>query len=268
MESFLGNYKIDDTLWVHAHFRNPSTGGSNEVAWAIAGDPEMYFDILVLDSSSDGVTKLYEDQPMNFWTDPDGEIDNFYIADSGIVLSTANGFAPGNTYAVVIKNSDSGVPAQYTRTFCIDSMKTVIDDTQYIYSTEVADGSVSSVPNSLMGRVYTVEKNQIENISPKLRRILGYLGENCMIDGYVHDDAGNISSCRMRIFDTVANLTAATPWSDTVNDSDPASSLESGEKARCTLSMTHALPRNLRTAYEAEISTDADDQAYDEASAL
>lgn len=60
-------------------------------------------------------------------------------------------------------------------------------------------------------------------------RTLGYLGENTLQDKMVEDDAGNIVSYRLRLFDTKANAEAATVDID-------AAFPQAGERARIAVS--------------------------------
>lgn len=61
------------------------------------------------------------------------------------------------------------------------------------------------------------------------QRILAYLGENLVTDWLQYDDAGNVVSCRLRIFDTRAHAEAAT------FDLPAGSPLEDGELSRAMM---------------------------------
>jgi len=62
-----------------------------------------------------------------------------------------------------------------------------------------------------------------------------------IIDDMSHDNAGNITSMRIRGFDTTAHCTAATL--DIV-------AYEVGENSRFDVTQTHDLPRNLRSSHK------------------
>jgi len=130
---------------------------------------------------------------------------------------------------------------------------------------QVADASVDTeAPNSIMGRLLTCERNQTDLILPRLRRALGLLGEHQKVDGFLYDDDGNITECRIRIFRDNAGANGASLWTDRVNDADPASAMDAGnfELYRYTVTATNLLPRNLRTGYSQVIGiNEADEEA-------
>jgi len=129
---------------------------------------------------------------------------------------------------------------------------------------QVADASVDDeAPNSIMGRLLTCERNQTDLILPRLRRALGLLGEHQKVDGFLYDDDGNITECRIRIFRDNAGANGASLWTDRVNDADPASTMDTGndELYRYTVTATNLLPRNLRTGYSQVIGAEQTDNA-------
>ena len=126
----------------------------------------------------------------------------------------------------------------------------------------VTDNDAQTAPDSLVGRLYTLERNQIEVLMPRLKRTLGLLGEHQVVDGFVYDDDGNITQCRVRIFEDKADAENCNRWTDTLNANDPAGTLQTGEIARYTTIVSNLLPRNLRTLYDQRISADATDNAF------
>lgn len=73
-------------------------------------------------------------------------------------------------------------------------------------------------------------------------RILAYLGENLVTDLLTYDDAGNIVTCRLRIFDTKAHAETC------IFDLPIGSGLEDGELARAQIVQEIDKPTNNRTA--------------------
>ena len=133
----------------------------------------------------------------------------------------------GTKGMVVIKvdNTDTPVTSILLR-FEISRLELALDESGKIIDQQISDGAVSATPNSVMGRAYTVELNQITNISPKLRRLLGYAGENQVLDAVSFDNAGNTTEIRQRIFDTAANAAAAPQsWPMTIADASPRASM-------------------------------------------
>lgn len=118
---------------------------------------------------------------------------------------------------------------------------------------EIADTLLNVTgKNSVLGRLYTVEKNQTDVLMPRLRRALGLLGEYQVADAFVYDDDGNITKCRIRIFSGQSQADSAPVWLDTDNETDdvPAAvQTSSGEIARYEINATNSLPRNLRTKF-------------------
>ena len=88
-------------------------------------------------------------------------------------------------------------------------------------------------------------RHDIENVVfPRLKRLLGFEGENLLLDLFAYDNAGNITSMRARIFDTSANCNAATPDLDATDTPAP------GELWTYTITQAHNLPRNTRTEHK------------------
>ena len=91
-------------------------------------------------------------------------------------------------------------------------------------------------------------RHDIENVVfPRLKRILGFEGENLMLDLFTYDNAGNITSMRARIFDNNLNCTNATP------DLDQTDLPEPGELWTYTITQDHNLPRNVRTMHKSVV---------------
>lgn len=169
-----------------------------------------------------------------------------------VALTVANGFSAGSAYMIILKEGTSQTPSNYAALhFRITH--------EHIGGPETGDSTVEASPNSGYGRMRSVERNQMDHIMPRLSRTLGLLGENQLVDGYLYDDAGNITACRVRVFDTKTNRDAASIWADRVNDIDPAATMETGELERYDVTANHSLARNLRTLYESVITTDAPD---------
>lgn len=63
----------------------------------------------------------------------------------------------------------------------------------------------------------------------RLQRLLGYMGENLVQDNILNDDAGNMVSFRMRVFDSKTNAEAATL------DLPDGQALEAGEVSRIAI---------------------------------
>lgn len=178
-------------------------------------------------------------------------------------------FAPDAATQYVVTEPDFPLSGQ---TGLIVVYNTSGDDDQYIipfrvvynkFLHEKLDSYITTeAPNSIMGRLLTCERNQTDVIMPRLRRALGLLGEHQMVDGFLYDDDGNITECRIRIFDNETNRDDADPWVDRQNDPDTAPSLDTGEEARYIVTATNLLPRNLRTLYNQAITVDPPDDQY------
>lgn len=168
-------------------------------------------------------------------------------------------FAVGDVGFISVQlDASSGTDPVYLATLKITNGETISKQ----LTTDIADTEADDLPNSIIGRLYTVEKNQIEVLMPRLKRTLGLLGEHQVVDGFVYDDDGNITQCRVRIFEDKADAQGCNRWTDTLNSDDPATSLETGEIARYTTLVSNLLPRNLRTLYDQRISTDATDNGF------
>lgn len=128
--------------------------------------------------------------------------------------------------------------------------------------TSDTDAKDSTKRNTILGRLMTNEMNQIDIIMPRLKRVLGLLGEHQVVDAFLYDDDGNIKECRLRIFDTLSNASSANKWTDRLNTVDPRDGADTGEIGLYTITADNLLPRNLRTLYEQKISADASDNAF------
>lgn len=249
--AFSGHYAIGDSLWFHFSTRD-------EAGLASASFVPAYYD--VIEPSSGAI--LYGDQTLNVISSYNSDI---YVPASAITLSEANGFAAGEHYIIVIKEQIGGATEFTTTGFTIGYATQILGDTSLIVRTEVADSALtgsSGADNTVLGRLLTLERNQYEVIFPRLKRLLGLAGEHQVVDGFLYDDSGNVTSCRVRIFDTKANAAGASLWNDAVNDADPAPSYQTGEIERYTIAVTHLLPRNLRTIYRQAAQTNQGDNNY------
>lgn len=265
--AFLGNFALNDTFGGYVGMSYNDSGTASITG--PTGVETFYMD--VYDTVTG--TKVESDAAMTAVAAGIG----IYRLTSAVVLSTANGYAEGKAYFVVVKDSTGDNTVTYMRTFhfMIDKQDTIEGDTQYITRATYSDNDAenTAADNSLVNRIYTLERNQLDVIFKRLKRALGLLGENQIIDGYFYDDSGNVTQCRVRLFDSVANRDAAlsATWDDTENESDPApASVDTagGEIGRYTILASHLLPRNLRTAYQGKMSADAADQANDDSSVI
>jgi len=238
----------------------------------ITFDPE-YYDVI---DCSDG-DRMFVDQQMS-WVSGDGTTSttypptpttwydaNLFVPDDKIQITVANGFAPGGSYAVILKNQSSGAPDSTDDPTEWQLMNFTVGYGQ-LGSPSVDGATAAADPNTLLGRLETIERNQVNVIFPRLMRALGLLGENQIADGFVYDDAGNITSLRVRIFDTRANATIASTWNDTENQTDPAPSLQSGEITRYIMLASHLNPRQLRSLLDQR--TNSGDEPSDEGQVL
>ena len=208
----------------------------------------------IYDNTGTLVTGSFEDQSMTQVT----LFEEFYLGTPFTVTSPP--FTEGEDYFVTIKET-TGDPN--IGTFLVQKFR-IKNHTQAFREREWADDDAELLnsPNSILGRIHTIEQNQTDVIFPRLQRALGLLGENSIIDAYIHDDAGNITSCRIRVFNSKTNRDAATAWTDTENDADPAVAKETGETSRYALTATHLAPRLLRTDVNNVIDTDTSDLTY------
>jgi len=261
MSYFLGEFALDDELNFVVYHKDATDmtapwDTTNRVAFT-------HYDIWDIDA--DDVVGSYENESLAEVGSAVGGTYaglDMYYPNTPIVLSTANGFVEGKTYAVIAKSNNDKVSTTETLPFPFRLGYT--KDITKIAQTDVSDSTFeSSLTNTIMGRLLTLEYNQKKVIMPRTKRLLGLLGEHQMVDGYLYDDAGNITECRIRVFTSQDDALNATPWEDRVNESDPTSgALESGELYRYSVTASHLLPRNLRTLYEGAINTDASDNSY------
>jgi hypothetical protein len=88
--------------------------------------------------------------------------------------------------------------------------------------------------------VFDIENlgDDIKEILFRNERILGYLGENIVQDTLIYDDAGNMTSYRLRVFDSKVNAEAATV--------DFVGVLQTGERARVTMTQDINFRKNDR----------------------
>lgn len=265
--AFLGNFSLNDTFAGYVGMSYNDSGTATITG--PTGAETFYMD--VYDSTTG--TKVEDDVAMTAVEQSIG----IYRLTTAVTLSTANGYNEGRAYMCVVKDSTGVNTVSYLRTFhfMIDKQHSIEGDTQYIYRTSYSDNDAenTAADNSLINRAYTLERNQTDVIFQRLKRALGLLGENQIVDGYFYDDAGNVTQCRIRLFDSVANRDAAlsTTWDDTENDADTApASIDTagGEIMRYTIVASHLLPRNLRTSYQGKSASDAADQANDDTSVI
>lgn len=205
--------------------------------------------------------------------------DELFALTTSLALTVGNGFAEGKTYQLIIKNASGQTVAtnnwELGPRFAVGHAATIEGDTQFITRTEQLDSAAQLLPNTVLGRLLTLEMNQTMNLSPKLRRILAYLGENQVVDAAFFDNASNVVSMRVRGYDTEDNARAAVRWVDTENESDPVGAFPTtGELFRNVILASHDNPRQLRTELLGSIapedggSGDANDQQYDTTSVL
>ena len=172
-----------------------------------------------------------------------GSLSTSQISSSGIYVGTFTSVPAdaGDTYFFTQGNGDTD-----------EGYVVNVTSKSEILMTEVVDGGLAVVPDSVLGRLYTIEKNQTDVLMPRLRRALGLLGEYQVADAFVYDDDGNITKCRIRIFSGQSPADSAPVWLDTDNETDPVNTAvqtSSGEIARYEINATNSLPRNLRTKF-------------------
>ena len=168
-------------------------------------------------------------------------------------------FAPGDHGLIALHfayNSNLDDPTVATMTFKISQVQNKVDYIKDVDIADVGSESATNKPNSLAGRLLTCERNQTEVLMPRLRRALGLLGEHQLVDGFLYDDDGNITECRLRLFESAHTMVNnANIWNDRVNESDAdALDLVTGEEARYTITASNLLPRNLRTSYQQKLT--------------
>lgn len=184
--------------------------------------------------------------------------DNWYApTDSGYSITTSDSWDYGDVGLIVAYDEDGGTDA-HCQYFQVVRGAGI----EYLKDTEPTDSTAEANPNNLLGRLWTVEKNQRDVLMPRLKRALGLLGEHQVVDAFLYDDDGNITECRLRFFETKANATAAAKWTDRVNEADPRTTPVTGEIAVYTITASNLLPRNLRTLYEQKIDADETDNLF------
>lgn len=251
---WIGNFQLGDTLSFAVASRD--IVGSVEATFV-----PTHYDVINCETQSAVDSDVAMEAISNYGSD-------IFVPDNAalITLSTGNGYAENTNYMVVVKEGSGTSPTVFkVMNFRIDNSFSIEEDTESLYDVEVSDLTIEgtdTIDDTVVGRLMTLERNHQNIIFPRLKRLLGLLGEHQVADGFLYDDDGNISTCRIRLFDTAANAAAASQWTDRVNDSDPAATLDTGELARYTINATHLLPANLRTLYTQAISSDQNDNAY------
>jgi len=104
----------------------------------------------------------------------------------------------------------------------------------------------SDAENQIRGVFYVAT-----GMKKMLNRVLGWLGENMVIDNYTYDQPGNITSQSVRLFATAANAAAA---------NQGATGPEVGEFAQFDVDQNHSLPRSLRSFHLCRTSYMEDDR--------
>lgn len=251
---YIGNFQLGDTLAFAVASRTET--GSVEATFI-----PTHYDVINCATQAAIDTDVAMEAISNYGGD-------IFVPDNAalITLSTANGYAENTNYVVVVKEGSGTSPTVFkVLNFRVDNSFSIEQDTESLYDVEVSDVTIEgtdTLDDTVIGRLMTLERNHQNIIFPRLKRVLGYLGEHQIADGFLYDDDGNISTCRIRIFDTAANRAAASQWTDRVTQSDPASTLDTGELARLEVNATHRLPANLRTLYQSAIDTDQADNDY------
>ena len=82
-------------------------------------------------------------------------------------------------------------------------------------------------------------------LETQLTKISANQGENVVMDNFTHDQAGNVTALRVRIFDTADHANVATSG---------VSSPEAGELVNYQVTQNHDNARNIRTFYRSVIS--------------
>lgn len=119
----------------------------------------------------------------------------------------------------------------------------LIDEASVIKVEVSWDGTlVSGETIDVSYEVFDLENfgDDMKEVLFRLQGILGYLGENLIQDLITHDQGGNLTQYRMRLFDTKANTEAATP------DIVLGSPLETGEIRRVLITQTIVKRKNVR----------------------
>ena len=180
--------------------------------------------------------------PTTFYTP---ESDNWAYGDAGLIICYQSGQAETTVQ-----------PFQIVRGVGIEKLTDL--------QTSDSDAAMLAAPNTILGRLWTVEKNQRDVLMPRQRRMLGLLGEHQVVDAFLYDDDGNITECRLRNFDDKTNAAAAGKWTDRLNQADPRTSPggDTGEVGVYTITADNLLPRNLRTLFEQKIDADPADNLF------
>lgn len=200
------------------------------------------------------------------WTDT--YIDVFYVDSNGDVIvvmtdqqmtenASALGYAVNKLFWYQWDQAFTSLPSD-VRTVCI-VFKNAADDAanKHMGTISLNREADAATDFAALGERQTWLRNTIDNVVvPRLKRALGLLGENLVLDQFEYDDAGNIEALRMRIFENATSAEAATE--------DITGALEDGEIARYTISQTTDLPKNLRSFHLSSIDTDQDDSTATE----
>lgn len=253
---YIGEFAIGDKLafaWCDRNVTGQGRGysgdtGSGEDA-SSGFDPDRY---TVYDIETG--TKVLDDQTLQQLDATDYD-DAIYVPTTPQDVSTGNGFARGKNYLLILKEGTTDDPPKWQGM----NFRVSHED---LGSPQVDDADLEGAEvNTLMGRLRTLERNQVEVLFPRLTRALGLLGENQITDAHVYDNAGNITSARVRVYDTKANADAAFTWEDTEGVADPVGAFPTtGELARYTLQAAHLNPRQLRTLLDSVIENTPTDE--------
>jgi hypothetical protein len=219
------------------------------------------------------VTAVHGSNPRNLQalsvTTGSGTVDHIYVPQGSTTGSTITTLIEFNstdfTYGDkgIIVGYDTGLSTNtYIQPFQVVRGKGI--EKLWDVETSDADAEATNRPNTLVGRAWTVEKNQRDVLMPRLKRALGLLGEHQIVDAFLYDDDGNITECRLRFFETKQNAIDALKWEDRLNEVDPriAQSPVTGELAVYTITASNLLPRNLRTLFEQKIDADESDNLF------
>jgi hypothetical protein len=90
--------------------------------------------------------------------------------------------------------------------------------------------------------------DQLLELDYKLLRLLGYSGENSLVDLHHYNQGGNMDQFRVRVFDSAANMNNATP------DLPEGEALETGEKSRELVTIEWNTETNRRKAIYREVT--------------
>lgn len=230
-----------------------SSGGYMEIIFsarddagaAVAGWTSCWLDVLYLDGTTDGYAILP------------------YEADShrAIVMSSLGDYPNVFYYRETISQDlETWLTTNLGRTLYFAFYDPATDkDRMKILSATIAFGATLMDRQRTIMDAQTVIKNRlawirndVENVLfPRLKRVLGFCGENLLLDSFGYDAAGNITSLRVRVFDSKTNVEAATE--------DITDTPETGEIMTLTVEQDHELPRNVRSMHLCSPSSDATD---------